>query len=114
MWLAFNTLSNELEVFGIDAEGVPYVAASEPQSNPNWRHDLLARVVRGDWQRGSAIIDGLLAERDRKDAAKAKDEADAWDEKDEKFAWALKKELTGESINGHFFHGRTTKEAHGG
>lgn len=114
MWLCYTPQTKELEVWGLDAAGVPYIAAVEPASNPNWRFDILVRLRQGDWQRGGDVIGDLLAARDAKRAAADRAAEAEWDERAERLAWAVKKDMTGESLYGHFVPGRTTKEARDG
>lgn len=43
-----------VEVCGIDINGDPYIATVVDARTPGWKHEALARLVRGDWQRGDA------------------------------------------------------------
>lgn len=91
-------------VYGFDARGERYLAATQDITLPGWRFELLKRLREGDWQRNDQF--------DRVDAAnqKLRDEAaaearEAKEELAEKLAWAIRRDI------GHL-NGGLTKDIH--
>lgn len=66
----------QVQVWGLDAHNREYIACSEPGTD-GYRHRLLAKLVRGDWQKRA----GDLVEETMKANAKAKADRQAqWDD----------------------------------
>lgn len=91
MQLRFNFLGERFEVWGVDAHGDGYLAASHDRCD----HTLLAKLAAGDWQRGAAAsAQVLLHERALRREQEAK-EADARGEMIDKLGWAIRRDFHG-------------------
>jgi len=104
MWLVVNSEADEVEVWGLDIHGEPYVVSAIQPVNQSWQHELLKQVAEGDWQRGGQVV---FAEIDKRQQARQRSaESTAEDqnaELDEKLAWALMQDAEGRSMYGTFF-----------
>lgn len=91
----------EAAVYGFDANGDRYLAATVSLFDPGWRHTLLAKLRDGDWRtsHGRGQFDRVSAANDA--AAKAADDRLAEHRQDlsERLAWALQRDL-GPYVNG--------------
>lgn len=97
MSLSWSPGSGMFEVWGLDAHGQPYLAATHTRCD----HELVLKLVAGDWQRADvfATIDAANARRTADLEAEFADRADAFADK---FAWALRRDV------GHLLGGRRT------
>ena len=99
-----------VEVWGLDAHGREYVAAST-DATQGWRHRLLAKLVKGDWQkRAGDLVEETLAHN-----AKVRADADAAfrDYVREEFAPKLRHALQKDGLgpkDTFFFPAKTRKE----
>lgn len=91
MDLRYNFILERFEVWGVDANGDGYLAASAETCD----HGLLMKLAAGDWQRGrEAAMRVVLHERNLA-AEKAKAEADARGEIVDRLGWAIRRDLHG-------------------
>lgn len=91
-------------VYAFDARGERYLAAVVDTAVAGWRHELLARLRDGDWQRGD-LFDRIDAANQKLDAERDRQLSDRKDEVAEKLAAALHRDA------GHLYAG-TTKRYH--
>jgi len=96
MDLRFNFILQRFEVWGLDAHGDAYIAAT----NERCDHELLRKLAEGDWQRGrEAEMRVVLHERARRDRVAA-EEREARGEAIDRLGWAIRRDL------GHLEGGR--------
>lgn len=67
--LMFNPLIGRFEVWMVDAMGTPYVACSHHRAD----HNLIIKLIEGDWQKGKSLHEDLMK---RNKAIKAAHETD--------------------------------------
>lgn len=99
MWVEVHDIDGVTHVcvMGLDAKRTKYVAASEKASTPGWRHLLLERLVRGDWQQRAGDPVAEMHKRQRK-ARQEREDAHADYLRGEVFPklhWAIAKDNAG-------------------
>ncbi len=96
-----------VEVWGLDSMQRPYVAASTP-ATPGWRHRLLSKLVKGDWQkRAGDLVEETMAHNARlRAAAEAEMQTYVREEFAPKLRWALQRDGLGPR-DSHFFPAKT-------
>lgn len=72
MWVNHDPVTNQVQVFALDKFQKPYIAASCHESTPGFRHVLLGKLVKGDWQKRA----GNLIDEIDKANAKVREDAD--------------------------------------
>ena len=84
---------DDVEVWGLDSMGREYPAASTPATS-GWRHRLLAKLVKGDWQkRAGDLVEETIANNKRLVAEREAEHADyIREELAPHMLWALQKD----------------------
>lgn len=75
MWVCLNQMAagpDVVEVWGLDSKRRPYIACST-EATQGWRHRLLTKLVKGDWQKRA----GDLVEETMRANAKVRADAEA-------------------------------------
>lgn len=88
MCVNINTLTGNFEVWGIDSRGNQYKAATHSKLN----HELVAKLVAGDWQKHD-VIDEMMAANARTQAAIDLAERDKRMVLADKMAWAVRRDF---------------------
>ena len=89
MDVGWNFVMERFEVWGIDAEGTPYLAATAERLD----HRILQKLTENDWQRGkSAVIANALAARAHRKAMEDT-AAERSAEHVDALGWAIRKDL---------------------
>ena len=98
-----------VEVWGLDSLGRSYMACSTPATD-GWRHRLLGKLVKGDWQkRAGDLVEETIANNARINAER---EANFRDYVREEFGPKLRRALQKDGLgpSDWFFFPATTKE----
>ena len=91
MQLRFNFLDQRFEVWGVDAEGNGYLAASHDRCD----HTLLTKLAAGDWQRGKAAAAQVVLHERALEKERLRKDADKRGEVIDKLGWAIRRDLHG-------------------
>lgn len=85
----FNPLTAKFEVWLVDGQNVPYIAASGDRCD----HSLIVKLIEGDWRKGHQLLKELQTKNRAAHQAQIDSQEDMRMELADKLHWAILKDI---------------------
>lgn len=91
--LSISVHGPSVEIWGFDRDLNPYLVTAVDSRAPGWKHDAIRNLAIGDWQRGDAPFNEVVAANAKLEADIAARHADEMDDLADKLHFALTKDV---------------------
>ena len=85
----FNPYSQQFEVWLVDGQNTPYIAATSDRCD----HQLILKLIEGDWQKGRKLLEELQTKNRKAHSDRIAADREKTQEIAEKLHWAIIKDV---------------------